>query len=284
MANTIAQIQASDGLTLTLKLYADDSDTIANGASGDTLTERTNDKGTYRATVTEALAGVYRYRATDANDVTMARGMIDMVDDTATHEGYDPAPSDMALESTSQAIVADTDELQINQGDWLTATGFSTHTAADVYTEFGDGANLTALTTATGFSTHSANDVYTEFGETGFSTHTAADVYTAFSDGANLTALTTATGFSTHSAADVYTEFGDGSSLTTLTTATGFSTINPDNSGIAAIKTKTDQLVFTVANQVDSNALTGGGSGATASEVRIEMDANSTKLTAIANL
>jgi hypothetical protein len=281
MANTIAQIQASDGLTLTLKLYADDSDTIANGASGDTLTERTNDKGTYRATVTEALAGVYRYRATDANDVTMARGMIDMVDDTATHEGYDPAPSDMALESTSQAIVADTDELQINQGDWLTATGFSTHTAADVYTEFGDGANLTALTTATGFSTHSANDVYTEFGETGFSTHTAADVYTAFSDGANLTALTTATGFSTHSAADVYTEFGDGSSLTTLTTATGFSTINPDNSGIAAIKTKTDQLVFTVANQVDSNALTGGGSGATASEVRIEMDANSTKLTAI---
>ena len=117
MANTIAQIQASDGLTLTLKLYADDSDTIANGASGDTLTERTNDKGTYRATVTEALAGVYRYRATDANDVTMARGMIDMVDDTATHEGYDPAPSDMALESTSQAIVADTNELQTDWAD-----------------------------------------------------------------------------------------------------------------------------------------------------------------------
>jgi hypothetical protein len=117
MANTIAQIQASDGLTLTLKLYADDSDTIANGASGDTLTERTNDKGTYRATVTEALAGVYRYRATDANDVTMARGMIDMVDDTATHEGYDPAPSDMALESTSQAVVADTNELQTDWAD-----------------------------------------------------------------------------------------------------------------------------------------------------------------------
>jgi hypothetical protein len=108
------------------------------------------------------------------------------------------------------AILADTDELQINQGNWLTATGFSTHSAADVYTAFGDGSNLT-----------------------------------------------------------------------TLTTATGFATVNPDNSGITAIKTKTDQLVFTVANQVDSNALTGGGSGATASEVRIEMDANSTKLTAI---
>ena len=31
------------------------------------------------------------------------------------------------------AILADTDELQINQGNWLTATGFSTHSAADVW-------------------------------------------------------------------------------------------------------------------------------------------------------
>jgi len=49
---------------------------------------------------------------------------------------------------------------------------------------------------------------------------------------------------------------------------------------VDAIKAKTDQLVFTVANQVDANALTGGG-GATAEDVRIEMDANSTKLAAI---
>ena len=60
-------------------------------------------------------------------------------------------------------------------------------------------------------------------------------------------------------------------------TATGFATVNPDNAGIAAIQGKTDQLTFTVANQVDSNALTGGG-GASAEDVRIEMDANSTKL------
>jgi hypothetical protein len=33
----------------------------------------------------------------------------------------------------------------------------------------------------------------------------------------------------------------------------------PANSDITAIKTKTDQFVFTVANQVDANALTGGG-------------------------
>jgi len=52
----------------------------------------------------------------------------------------------------------------------------------------------------------------------------------------------------------------------------------PANADISAIKTKTDQLAFTVANQVDANALTGS---ATAEDVRIEMDANSTKLAEI---
>jgi len=37
---------------------------------------------------------------------------------------------------------------------------------------------------------------------------------------------------------------------------------------VSAIKTKTDQLTFTVANQVDANALTGGGSGLTAAQTR----------------
>lgn len=37
---------------------------------------------------------------------------------------------------------------------------------------------------------------------------------------------------------------------------------------VGAIKTKTDQLTFTVANQVDSNALSGGGSGLDAAGVR----------------
>jgi hypothetical protein len=39
----------------------------------------------------------------------------------------------------------------------------------------------------------------------------------------------------------------------------GANTTAPDNTSITAIKAKTDQLTFTVANQVDSNALTGGG-------------------------
>lgn len=55
-------------------------------------------------------------------------------------------------------IVGDTDELQTNQGNWVTATGFSTHSAADVVTALGTGSTLTACVTATGFSTHSAAD------------------------------------------------------------------------------------------------------------------------------
>ena len=38
----------------------------------------------------------------------------------------------------------------------------------------------------------------------------------------------------------------------------GANTVAPDNTSITAIKAKTDQLAFTVANQVDANSLTGG--------------------------
>lgn len=47
---------------------------------------------------------------------------------------------------------------------------------------------------------------------------------------------------------------------------------------LAAIKAKTDQLIFTIPNQVDANALSGG---TTAVAVRQEMDLNSTQLAAI---
>ena len=42
----------------------------------------------------------------------------------------------------------------------------------------------------------------------------------------------------------------------------GANTVTPDNTSITAIKAKTDQLAFTVANQVDANSLTGGTSPA----------------------
>ena len=43
--------------------------------------------------------------------------------------------SDETVNTTDiDSILTDTDELQTNQGNWLTATGFSTHSAADVWT------------------------------------------------------------------------------------------------------------------------------------------------------
>jgi hypothetical protein len=107
-----------------------------------------------------------------------------------------------------------------------------------------------------------------------------AEIYAAFGTGSNLTALATQASVNVIDGI-VDTILIDTNDLQTnqgaWLTATGFATVNPDNAGIAAIQGKTDQLTFTVANQVDSNALTGGG-GASAEDVRIEMDANSTKL------
>lgn len=60
--------------------------------------------------------------------------------------------------------------------------------------------------------------------------------------------------------------------------ATGFATVNADNASIAAIKEKTDSLTFTIANQVDANAVTGGGepigSGAISHTVTASIDGN----------
>jgi len=163
-------------------------------------------------------------------------------------------------------------------GAWATATGFSTHSAADVVTALGTGSTLTACLTATGFSTHSAADVVTALGTgstltacltaTGFSTHSATDVVTALGTGSTLTACATATGFATPTDISNLQTHGDA----TWATATGFSTLDADD-------------ILTALGLAEGNldeqfaAITGG---ATAEEVRIEMDANSTRLAAIA--
>jgi hypothetical protein len=74
------------------------------------------------------------------------------------------AANNLDTQLTAIDNYVDTMEADIKSyGDsnWATATGFSTHSAADVYTAFGTGSNLTALLTATGFSTHNAADVWT---------------------------------------------------------------------------------------------------------------------------
>jgi hypothetical protein len=95
-------------MTLTLKLYAVNGDTILNGASGDALTERTNNSGTYTATVTEALTGVHEARITNASDQTIAKYVTEvLVDDTGTYECVDRIDTSGIAAAPSAAVIAD---------------------------------------------------------------------------------------------------------------------------------------------------------------------------------
>ena len=106
MANTIIQADCPDGLTLTLKLYAANGDTILNGASGDAMTERTNNSGTYTATVTEALTGVHEARITNASDQSIAKYVTEvLVDDTGTYECVDRIDASGIAAAPSAAVI-----------------------------------------------------------------------------------------------------------------------------------------------------------------------------------
>lgn len=72
---------------LVLKLYALGADTLLN-TGGDALTERTNKKGFYTATVTENITGVNHVRVTDASDVAVWVGVTEsaLADDTGTYQ------------------------------------------------------------------------------------------------------------------------------------------------------------------------------------------------------
>ncbi|MCP4856264.1 MAG: hypothetical protein GY903_17420 [Fuerstiella sp.] len=102
MANTIVQFDAPTGLTLTGKLYAENGDTIQNGASGDSATERTNALGRYTITVSEALTGVHELGVFDASGNLICLYITDaLADDSSTYNSYDRTAS------TSAAVIAD---------------------------------------------------------------------------------------------------------------------------------------------------------------------------------
>jgi hypothetical protein len=90
MAITVEIIHGVTGLTGTLKLYARGSDTIVNGA-GDTMTEQTNRKGVYRATVDESLSGLYEAYFIDGSSNVLYTGIVDLADDADVHTVGDPS-------------------------------------------------------------------------------------------------------------------------------------------------------------------------------------------------
>jgi hypothetical protein len=79
MASTPVEFDAPTGLTLTGKLFALGSDTLANG-SGDAATEKTNNLAVYSITVTEALTGWYRFMAVDGSNNVISSGVVYLED------------------------------------------------------------------------------------------------------------------------------------------------------------------------------------------------------------
>ena len=195
------------------------------------------------------------------------------------------------IETDVTSILADTNELQGNQGNWLTATGFSTHAAADIWSVVTR--TLTAGTkdseidailadtgelqtnqgnwlTATGFSTHSAADIWAVVTRTLTAGTKDTEIDAILADTAELQTnqgnWLTATGFSTHAAADVQALLND---LDASETA-------------AAVW---DALLASYQNVGSTGEALGDAGGAgtppTATEIRQEMDSNSTQLAAI---
>ncbi len=88
MPSTPVEIQLPSGLSPTLSLYAAGSDVLANTGGADTLTENTNAKGLYSATVTEALVGIHYAQVMVGSDL-LASGWVDLNDDTTTYRVID---------------------------------------------------------------------------------------------------------------------------------------------------------------------------------------------------
>lgn len=133
MADTIVEVVLDDAASgLTLELYADGSDVLANSGGADTLTEETNRKGLYLATVQEALSGLHYAKILDGAEV-YAAGWVDLADDTGTYTiredkvAFNPASDTVSVgtiatdaitaASLSAAGIAKIEAALLNEGD-----------------------------------------------------------------------------------------------------------------------------------------------------------------------
>ena len=94
MATQTIEFAAPTGETITAKLYAAGSDTVAATASS--VTEQTNRKGVYYAVVTSSLSGIYRLVATDASNAPLATWWVTLADANGTYIAYETAPETIA--------------------------------------------------------------------------------------------------------------------------------------------------------------------------------------------
>ena len=83
---------------------------------------------------TDTQAAIANLNDFDPTSEPVARvTLVDTVTTNTDMRGTDGASTVDPDNATITAIAADTSDLQSNQGDWITATGFSTHSAADIW-------------------------------------------------------------------------------------------------------------------------------------------------------
>ena len=253
--------------------------------------------GTLTTSVPAGSGGVYTITLTasemQCDEVVLSFAASGMVKE-AVSITTEPTPSDvLEVQKTAVSGVAD-----------FKATGFSTFNAAsdtvttDAASRTASQANVSALATSAeiaalndfdpaadtvanvttvGSVSGSVGSVVaavtagTVSDKTGYSitgTLTTLDALDTAQDSQHSTTQSAISGLNNISAADVYTQFTTGTNedvfkadVSGLATASALTTVDTE---VGQIKAKTDQLTFTVANQVDANALT-GASDATAS-------------------
>jgi len=216
---------ATQGDISSLNNFDPTNDVVANVTLVATTTTNTDMRGTDGANTTTPNT-VVPDNTSIASILADTNELQSNQGDWATATGFNTVAPDNA---SIASILADTNELQSNQGDWATATGFNTVAP--------DNASIASILADT-------NELQSNQGDWA----TATGFATINPDNTSIAAILVDT-------ADLQANQGD------WATATGFATVNPDNASITAIKSKTDQLSFTVSNQVDSNSLSGGGSG-----------------------
>ena len=174
-----------------------------------------------------------------------------------------------AIDTVVDAIKVITDQFNFTvagQVDANALSGVGGDDAATIYSHFTNSTNadafkadvssLASQASVDGLNDIAAADVYTHF-----TTSTNADAFKA--DVSALASQASVDGLNDIAAADVYTHF------TTATNADAFkadvsslasqASVDTVDSVVDAVKVVTDQFNFTVAGQVDANALTGGG-------------------------
>lgn len=190
--------------TATINLYGV-SASVTDNTSAATVTDKTVSQPNIN---TEADTALTDYDAPTRSELTTDINSV--LTRLGTPAGADIAADIATIDGVVDDVLVDTNELQTNQGNWLTATGFSTHSAADVWS--------VGTRTLTSFGTL-VSDIWSAVSrtltdKTGFSisgTLTTLDALDTAQDTQHATTQADIAALSIPSAADIRTEIDNNS-------------------------------------------------------------------------